>query len=141
MSADIRTMASPPSSSLLTASKVLAMIRIGVGAASFLAPQLTCASHGYHVPAPYALLVRMMGHREAINGGLLLAAANSDVKEVGTRKGIRWALLVGLVADSLDICAVLYGFSRGEVESMTAGILGTAAAGAISVATIMLRAL
>lgn len=56
-------------------------------------------------------------------------------------RSIRRALLVGLLADSLDICAVVYGFSRGEVESTTAGILGSAAAGAITLATFLLRAL
>jgi hypothetical protein len=56
-------------------------------------------------------------------------------------RSIRRALLVGLLADSLDICAVLYGFNRGEVESMTAGILGSAAAGAITLAAYILRSL
>lgn len=76
---------SPLNPYLLTATRALAFVRIGVGAASFLAPQLTCASHGYHVPAPYALLVRMMGNREAINGGLLATALASDAKG-GDRK-------------------------------------------------------
>ncbi|RKL39387.1 hypothetical protein BFJ72_g6861 [Fusarium proliferatum] len=125
---------------LLTCTKALAIARIGIGAASFFAPQLTCASHGYHVSEPYNLLVRMMGHREAINGGLLLTAEDKEAKD-GGRKSIQRALLVGLLADSLDICAVVYGFSRGEVESTTAGILGSAAAGAITLATFILRAL
>jgi hypothetical protein len=75
----------PLSPTLLTSTKILAIIRIGVGAASFFAPQLTCASHGYHVSAPYALLVRMMGHREAINGGLLWTAEDSEAKDGGRK--------------------------------------------------------
>jgi hypothetical protein len=76
---------SPISRGLLTTTKVLAIIRIGIGAASFCAPQLTCASHGYQVTTPYNLLVRMMGHREAINGGLLLTAEDSEAKDGGRK--------------------------------------------------------
>ncbi|KAL2203324.1 hypothetical protein CC79DRAFT_1326058 [Sarocladium strictum] len=130
----------PIAPALITTTKVLAIVRIGIGAASFFAPQFTCGTHGYHVTTPYNLLVRMMGHREAINGALLLTAEDGEARD-GGRRSIRRALLVGLVADSLDICAVLYGFYRGEIENMTAGILGSAAAGAITLATFLLRGL
>jgi hypothetical protein len=41
----------------------------------------------------------------------------------------------------MDICSVLYGFAMGEVETTTAGLLGTAATGAITMAAFMLRGL
>ncbi|KAG7409713.1 hypothetical protein DER46DRAFT_614955 [Fusarium sp. MPI-SDFR-AT-0072] len=132
---------SPPlSPTLVTATKVLSIVRIATGGACFFAPRLTCSLHDYYVPAPYALLVRMMGAREAINGALLFTAIDGKESD-GGKRSIRRALWVGILADSMDICSVLYGFAMGEVGITTTGILGTAAAGAITMATLMLRAL
>ncbi|QPC63142.1 hypothetical protein HYE67_005373 [Fusarium culmorum] len=130
----------PLSPSLVTATKILSIVRIATGGACLFAPQLTCSLHGYYVPAPYALLVRMMGAREAINGALLFTASDGKESDGGNRN-IRRALWVGILADSMDICSVVYGFAMGEVGTSTAGILGTAAAGAITMAALMLRAL
>lgn len=77
---------SPPlSPTLVTATKVLSIVRIATGGACFFAPRLTCSLHDYYVPAPYALLVRMMGAREAINGGLLFTAINGKESDGGKR--------------------------------------------------------
>lgn len=75
----------PLSSSLITATKVLSIVRVAVGGACFFAPQLTCSLHHYHVPAPYLLFVRMMGAREAINGALLYTARDENENDGGRR--------------------------------------------------------
>ncbi|KAJ1323571.1 DUF4267 domain-containing protein [Microdochium nivale] len=134
------THSQPLSPFLFAAVKGMAIVRIGIGAASFFAPQTTCASHGYHVPPAFSLLVRMMGHREAINGELLFTALGSDSAD-GGRRAIRRALVVGLLADALDICSVLYGFPHGEVDNLTAGVLCTAASATITLAAIAIRSL
>lgn len=72
---------------------------------------------------------------------MLMKSPVCKVSAYNGERSVRRALMVGLIADSLDICAVIYGFSRGEVESMTAYILGGAAAGAITLASVVLRAL
>jgi hypothetical protein len=56
-------------------------------------------------------------------------------------RSIRRALWVGLLADSFDVCSVVYGFWTGGVGESTAGILGSAAVGAISLALVVLRKL
>jgi hypothetical protein len=81
----------PISSTLLKLTQSLSLVRIATGAACFFAPQLTCSLHGYYVPVESALLVRMMGAREAINGGLLFTAAadSKDEKDKGGDGGRR----------------------------------------------------
>ncbi|KAH7110780.1 hypothetical protein B0J13DRAFT_577417 [Dactylonectria estremocensis] len=135
-----QTSSAPPSSTILTATKVLSIIRIATGAVCLIAPRLTCSLHGYSIPAESALLVRMMGAREAINGGLLLTVEDKESQD-GGKRNIKRALWVGIVADAIDICSVTYGFAMGEVGRTTGGILGTAAAGAITLATLILRGL
>ena len=75
----------PLSATLSTSFKVLSLIRIATGAACFFAPRFTCALHGYNVPSTYTLLVRMMGSREAINGGLLLTAEDKEANDGGRK--------------------------------------------------------
>jgi hypothetical protein len=75
----------PISPTLLKITKGLSLVRIATGAACFFAPQLTCSLHGYQVPVESALLVRMMGAREAINGGLLFTAEDGEARDTGRR--------------------------------------------------------
>ncbi|KIL93747.1 hypothetical protein FAVG1_02308 [Fusarium avenaceum] len=130
----------PLSSSLITATKVLSIVRVVVGGACFFAPQLTCSLHHYHVPSPYLLFVRMMGAREAINGALLYTARDENESD-GGRRSISRALWVGLLADSTDICSLLYGVIVGEVGTTIAGIVGGGAVGGITMAIMMMRGL
>ncbi|KAH7245127.1 hypothetical protein BKA59DRAFT_169492 [Fusarium tricinctum] len=130
----------PVSPFIITATKVLSIVRVAVGGACFFAPQLTCSLHDYHVPAPYLLFVRMIGAREAINGALLYTARDENESD-GGRRSIRRALWVGIIADSTDIFSLLYGLAMGEVGTSIAGITGTGAIGAITLAAVMLRGL
>jgi hypothetical protein len=75
----------PISPTLLRITKGLSLVRIATGAACFFAPQLTCSLHGYEVPIESALLVRMMGAREAINGGLLFDPEDDEAGDGGRR--------------------------------------------------------
>ena len=69
----------------MTAIKVLAIIRIATGAACLIAPRFTCALHNYNVEPEYLLLVRMMGVREGVVGGLLLTAEDREREDGGRR--------------------------------------------------------
>jgi hypothetical protein len=70
---------------LINSTRALSIIRIATGVACFFAPQFTCGTHGYDVPDAYTLLVRMMGAREAINGGLLLTAEDKEANDGGRK--------------------------------------------------------
>ncbi|KAH6954242.1 hypothetical protein DER45DRAFT_570090 [Fusarium avenaceum] len=130
----------PVSPSIITATKVLSIVRVAIGGACFFAPQLTCSLHNYHVPAPYLLFVRMMGAREAINGALLYTARDENEND-GGRRSIRRALWVGLIADSTDILSLSYAYIMGEAGAAIAGVTGAGAVGAITLAAVMLRRL
>jgi hypothetical protein len=75
----------PPSSTILGAIKVLAIVRIATGAACLIAPRFTCAQHDYNLPAEHAFAIRMMGIREGVNGGLLITAGDKDSSDGGRR--------------------------------------------------------
>lgn len=75
----------PLSSTTLTAIKVLSVIRIVIGTACLIAPRFTCALHSYNVPVEQALLVRMMGVREGVVGGLLFTAEDKEMGDGGRR--------------------------------------------------------
>lgn len=77
----------PPSSTTLTLIKILSIVRLATGAACLIAPRFTCAMHDHHVPAEHIFLVRMMGIREGVNGGLLLTAKDKERADGGRRCG------------------------------------------------------
>ncbi|KAK3300664.1 uncharacterized protein B0H64DRAFT_20278 [Chaetomium fimeti] len=130
----------PLSSTTLTAIKVLSLIRIATGAGCLIAPRFTCSLHYHDVPADQAFIVRMVGVREGLVGALLFSAEDKGTGD-GGRRAIRRAVWAGIIADAVDIGSLTFGFIMGEVGKPMAGIIGTAAVGAISLAALILRGL
>lgn len=54
---------------------------------------------------------------------------------------IQRALWAGIIADSVDICTLAFGFALDQVGGFTAKLIGGAAIGTISLATLILRGL
>jgi len=74
-----------PSSKILSAIKFISIVRIATGAVCLLAPRFTCSMHGYEISDEHALLVRMLGVRESVIGGLLLTAEDKESESHGIR--------------------------------------------------------
>ena len=72
--------------------KALAGLRIGIGSASFLLPNLTTAALFYPVPAGSLLAVRLFGCRDLLLGTLLWTAKSPEAR--------RRALLAGVAVDA-----------------------------------------
>jgi hypothetical protein len=94
-SRDPLTMAPPSQTSIsgiaMTAIKGLSLLRIFTGAACIFAPRFICSLHGSNLPREHNLLVRMMGIREGVVGGLLWTAVNGDL---GGSGGVKYVSLV-----------------------------------------------
>jgi hypothetical protein len=75
----------PPSSTTQAVIKVLTVVRFATGAACIVAPRFTCAMFKLNVPAEQALLVRMVGARDASFGELLITAEDKERGDGGRR--------------------------------------------------------
>lgn len=68
-----------------TAVKVLFLFRTAIGAASLVAPRFSCGLFELHVPAEQALLVRMIGTRDAAIEDVLATAEDKGTGNDGRR--------------------------------------------------------
>jgi hypothetical protein len=75
----------PLSTTTQTVVKALSAIRIATGAACLLAPRFTCALFKYNVPVQQALIVRMVGSRDAMLGAILITAEDKNHTDGGRR--------------------------------------------------------
>lgn len=75
----------PLSSTTQAIIKTLSVVRIATGAACLVAPRFTCALFRHNVPAEQALLVRMIGARDALFGELLITAEDKESGDGGRR--------------------------------------------------------
>jgi hypothetical protein len=126
--------------------KGLAFLRMGVGSASFLLPNLTCTALFYPVPAGSLLAVRLFGCRDVLIGkskfscrlswlrslalfkycsNLLRYAMLTLLFETGTLlataktpEARRRAVLAGAAVDVLDIVACAWAYLGGEIDAM-----------------------
>lgn len=72
--------------------KALGALRMGIGSASFLLPNLTTTALFYPVPAGSLLAVRLFGCRDLLLGTLLWTAKTPEAR--------RRAVLAGVAVDS-----------------------------------------
>ncbi|KAF2628759.1 hypothetical protein BU25DRAFT_31760 [Macroventuria anomochaeta] len=116
----------PVSAGTLYAIKALSYVRIAGGAACLVAPQFACALFQYNVPVGSALLVRMVGARDGVLGGLLLTAEDKKAHD-GGRREMRRGLWTGIAADAIDIGSLAYAVAKGHVGQPTGGLFGAGA--------------
>ncbi|KAJ4985394.1 hypothetical protein SVAN01_09149 [Stagonosporopsis vannaccii] len=99
----------------LWAIRAISYLRLGVGAVSLVAPQFACTLFKYNVPVGSALLVRMVGARDGVLGGLLLTAGDESASD-GGRKEIRRAIWTAMVSDFIDVGSLVLGIAMGQVD-------------------------
>ena len=115
-----------PISSTLWATNTLSYLRIATGAAGLVAPQFTCALFKWNVPMGSTLLVRMVGGRDGVLGGLLFTAEDKNAPDGGRREFQR-AIWTNVAADTIDIGCLVYAVAKGHVGKSTGGLFGAGA--------------
>ncbi|KAF2830570.1 hypothetical protein CC86DRAFT_163193 [Ophiobolus disseminans] len=120
--------------------KVLTLIRVVTGAACLVAPRYTCALFRISVPAEQAIVVRMVGIRDVVFGGLLITAEDKDSGD-GGRREMRRAIWAGIAVDAVDIASLAFGVAVGQIGNATGGLLGAAAVGALGLGAVGLGGL
>jgi hypothetical protein len=106
----------------VNARRVFGIMRMTVGASSWLAPRTTGHSFGLgNVAADdrAALVTRLFGARDLVLGGAVVAATDAEA--------VRSALALGVAVDVLDVVAVVLGARRG-VSKVGALFVGSGAA-------------
>ncbi|KAL5377775.1 hypothetical protein DPSP01_009555 [Paraphaeosphaeria sporulosa] len=112
-----------PSSSAL-AINVLALGRIGLGLASFVAPTVTLSLFKIALPANMTLIPRMFGGREFVIGEWTWMVKDEDKNAAeGGRRELKRAMRLNTVVDALDLAAVGYGVATGMVGRLPGGLL------------------
>ena len=91
-----------------------------------MAPQFTCALFKWNVPMGSTLLVRMVGGRDGVLGGLLLTAEDKNAPDGGRREFQR-AIWTNVAADTIDIGCLVYAVAQGHVGKSTGGLFGAGA--------------
>jgi hypothetical protein len=130
----------PLSASTQYAIKALSYFRIATGAACLIAPQFTCALFRYNVPVGSALLVRMVGARDAVLGELLLTAEDRSAPD-GGRREMRRAIWTGIAADAVDIGSLAYAVAKGHAGKPTGALFGAGAVVFMGLGAMGLRGL
>jgi hypothetical protein len=134
---------------------ILAYARMGIGAASLVAPLPVCSAFLLPVAPVATLAIRLAGARDFAVGGLLWHAARKhqevpvgDVKEqqplvakTNTRssKFLRSALTAGIVVDAIDILSVAACFADGTVPLDGAVVFAGGAAAFVGLGAWALR--
>ena len=112
-----------PISSTLWATNILSYSGIAAGAGCLVAPQFTCALFKWNVPVGSTLLVRMVGARDGVLGGLLLTAEDKNAPD-GGRRELRRAIWTGMAANTIDMGCLAYAVAKGHVGVSTGGLFG-----------------
>ena len=132
--------AEPLSYTTSTAIKVLSLVRIALGAATFIAPKWTCALFQFPIPVSASVLARLFGVREIILGELLITAEDKG-SPAGGRRELRRTLLANLGADTVDICSVGFAVATGAMSRVAGALFVGAALGLVGLELIGLRGL
>ncbi|OSS54676.1 hypothetical protein B5807_01027 [Epicoccum nigrum] len=129
-----------PISSTLWAINTLSYLRIATGAACLVTPQFTCALFKWNVPVGSTLLVRMVGARDGVLGGLLLTAEDKNAPD-GGRRELKRAIWANMAADTIDIGSLVYAVAKGHVGKSTGWLFGAGAVVSMGLSAWGLRGL
>lgn len=130
----------PLSQTTKTAINTLAILRIGVGAASLFAPRWTFGLFQYAVPQTSSSIVRLYGVRDAILGDLLYTAEDKSVPD-GGRREMRRALWGNIAADAVDICSIGFAVATGSLGRLPGVLIAGGAAVGVGLGALGLRGL
>ena len=95
---------------------ILASMRVGFGAFSFLAPSTTLSLFQMPISSSALVATRMFGVRDAVLGGLLWTAESPA--------SVRRALIAGAVVDGIDALAAAYGLWQGDMDMLATDLVG-----------------
>jgi hypothetical protein len=131
---------SPLSKSTSTAIHTLAILRIGIGAASLIAPRWTFGLFQVAVPQASSTIVRLYGVRDVILGELLYTAEDKRAPD-GGRREIKRALWSNIAADAVDICSVGFAVATGSMGRLPGALVVGGAALGVGLGALGLRGL
>ncbi|KIL93756.1 hypothetical protein FAVG1_02317 [Fusarium avenaceum] len=106
-----------------TTIKTVSFLRVVLGAACVIAPQLTCEIFFYPVPAAFSILPRLFGIRDLLLGALLVTAEDRNIPS-GGRRELRRTLWANIAADSVDVISIVLSLAQGNLERLPAAALG-----------------
>ncbi|VUC26668.1 unnamed protein product [Clonostachys rosea] len=115
----------PPAQSAFYAIKSLGYARIGLGAASLLAPRFICGSFRFFISNETATVVRMFGVRGVALGYLIL---NADDKTLSGQTELKKMLWANAGCDIADICSIAFAIASGHMDRLPGTLLAGGAA-------------
>jgi hypothetical protein len=103
--------------------KTISFLRIILGAACVIAPQLSCEIFFFPVPTAFSILPRLFGIRDLVLGALLVTAEDKKIPS-GGRRELRRTLWANIAADSTDVISIFLSIVQGNLGSLPAVALG-----------------
>ncbi|CAH0054987.1 unnamed protein product [Clonostachys solani] len=123
----------PPVQGAVCAIQALGYARIGLGAASLLAPRLICGLFRFFISNETATVVRMFGVRGVALGHLLL---NADDKTLSGRAELKRMLWANFGCDMADICSIAFAVASGHMGRLPGTFLAGGAAVCVALALL-----
>ncbi|KAF2689992.1 hypothetical protein K458DRAFT_483510 [Lentithecium fluviatile CBS 122367] len=121
-----------------TAIKTLAILRLGIGAASLITPRWACALFQYSLPQGSSIIGRLFGIREVILGELLYTSEDKNAID-GGRREVRRALWCNIAADTVDICSVGFAVATGGMGRVPGALFAGGAVVGVGLGALCLK--
>jgi hypothetical protein len=102
--------------------KAFGYARIGLGAASLLAPRFTCGLFKFLISNETATVVRLFGVRGVALGGILVTADDKTLLD-GGRRELRRVLWANVGCDMMDICSIGVAVTSGHIDQLPGALL------------------
>lgn len=118
--------------------QALGYARIGLGAASLLAPSSICGLFRFFISNETATVVRMFGVRGVALGYLILHA---DHKTLSGRAELKRMLWANFGCDMADICSIAFAVTSGHMDGLPETFLAGGAAVCVALAHLGMKSI
>ncbi|CAG9978725.1 unnamed protein product [Clonostachys byssicola] len=119
--------------------QALGYARIGLGAASLLAPSSICGLFRFLISNETAIVVRMFGVRGVALGYLILNADHADQKTLSGREELKRMLWANFGCDVADICSIAFAVTSGHMDRLPGTFLAGGAAVCVAMALLGIK--
>jgi hypothetical protein len=118
--------------------KALGYARIGLGAASLLAPRFTCGLFKLIISNETGTVARLFGVRGVVLGELLITADDKTLLG-GGRRELRRLLRANMGCDMIDICSIAFAVASGHMDRLPGALLAGCAAMGVGMGLLGLK--